>query len=433
MPSDSRTPDDAPTPLGIAWEQSSFAADRPIAVEVTFTAPEMDDDHVRRLPLNVGLSIDRSGSMSGEKLAAARRAAVGLVDGLADGERLAATAFDDTVIDVTPGVVLNDSTRERIRGRIHEIGAGGTTALFDGFARTAELVANGGAPGESDSWVIVLSDGMGNQGLTDPAAMRVHSGSLADRGIRTTTVGIGEDYEAAQLTALSDGGGGEFHHATNPGEIVEIVLGELRSLRATTVRDLRVSLTAHARRWRLLGGKQVQHGDRRDVRFDRVNGGRTVRAVALFWPTRDGVLPRVSTEAAWTDLDNGHRSVQASIEHAAAPDTRDIALAVRAANLWHASIVARALELNERGEHERAERFVRRARRDFKAYVAGLPGVGDLLESLRRIQDRVGSEWRTSAHREAYVMARKSLLVKDDLRSAKPASYVAALSVVEKR
>ena len=433
MPSDSHNRDHAQTPLGIAWEQSSFAADRPIAVEVTFTAPAIETDHVRRLPLNVGLSIDRSGSMSGEKLAAARRAAVGLVDGLEDGERLAVTAFDDTVIDVTPGVVLNDSTRAPIRSRIHELGAGGWTALFDGFIRTAELVANGGAPGESDSWVIMLSDGMGNRGLTDPGAMRVHAASLADRGIRTTTVGIGEDYAAAQLTALSVGGAGEFHHATNPGEIVEIVLGELRSLRATTVRDLRLNVTAHASRWRLLGGDQVQHEDRREVRFDSVTGGRTVRAVALFWPTRDRMLPRVSSHLTWTDRDNAHRSAHASIDDAGASAARDIDLAVRAAGLWHASIVTRALELNECGEHERAERFVRRARRDFKAYVAGLPGVADLLESLRQIQYRVGSEWRTSSHREAYVMARKSLFIKEDLRRFKPGTYVAALSIEVKK
>jgi Ca-activated chloride channel family protein len=225
------------TSLSIAWEQSSFAANRPITVEVSFTAPAMDDDGAERLPLNVGLSIDRSGSMAGEKLAAARRAAIGLVDGMEDGERLAAAAFDNTVIDITPSVRLSDNIRPRIRSRIHDISAGGSTALFDGFARAAELTAEGGRPGEADSWVIVLSDGMGNHGLTDPASMRVHAASLADRGIRTITVGIGEDYEAAQLTALSDGGAGEFHHASNPGEIVEIVLGEPRTPREHSPRS----------------------------------------------------------------------------------------------------------------------------------------------------------------------------------------------------
>ena len=422
-----------PIPLSIAWEQSTFAHNRPVAVEVTFTAPNIDEGIAPHLPLNVGLAIDRSGSMSGEKLAAARRAAVGLLDGLENGERLAATAFDSTVIDVTPSVRLNEDNRFRIRSRIHEIGAGGSTALFEGFARAAELTAEGGRPSETDSWVIVLSDGMGNQGLTDPATMRVHAASLADRGIRTITVGIGEDYEAAQLTALSDGGAGEFHHASNPSEIVEIVLGELRSLRVTTVRDLRVNFTAHANRWRLLGGEQVQEGDRREVRFDRVSGGRTVRAVALFWPTRDGKLPRVSTDAAWIDRDNRHCSADASINYADAQDTRDIDLAVRAAGLWHASIVARALELNEHGEHERAESFVRRARKDFTAYVAGLPDVSDLVDSLRKMEHRVGAEWRTASHRETYAMARKVMQAKFDLRDSSPESYVAALEIEKKK
>jgi hypothetical protein len=96
--------------------------------------------------------------------------------------------------------------------------------------------------------------------------------TIAEDGIRTITVGIGADYEAAQLTALADGGGGEFHHATNPGEIVEIVLGELRAMRVIATRDLRLRLTVRgARRWPLLGGDARQQGDRGRARFDRAS------------------------------------------------------------------------------------------------------------------------------------------------------------------
>jgi hypothetical protein len=235
------------------------------------------------------------------------------------------------------------------------------------------------------------------------------------RRIRTITVGIG-DYQAAQLTALSDGGAGEFHHATNPSEIVEIVLAELKALRVTTARDLRLTVTAHAGRWRLLGGEQHQHDDHREVLFRSVSSGRTIRAVALFWPTGNGPLPGVSVDATWCNHDKITRSSQLTLDATAAPATRDTELAVRAARLWHAAIIAHALELNEAGEHRRAESFVQRARRDFTVYVAGLPGVSDLIESLQQLAHRVGSEWRTTSHREAYVMARKAIMVKDDLR-----------------
>jgi Mg-chelatase subunit ChlD len=426
------TPVSNSIPLSIAWEESTFAHNRPVALEVTFTAPTIDEGAAPRLPLNVGLSIDRSGSMAGEKLAAARQAAIGVAESLRNGERLAATAFDSDVIDIAPSLALDDAVRARIAGRIREIHSGGSTALFDGFARAAELVASGGQPDESDSWVLVLSDGMGNHGLTDPAAMRVHAASLADRGIRTITVGIGDDYEAAQLTALAEGGAGEFHHATNPNEIVEIVLAELKALRVTSVRDLHITIGAHSPRWRLLGGEQYQHGDRRDVRFDRIAGGRTVRAVALFWPTGNGDLPRVSVDGSWTDRDGISQAGSMSVDAVEASRSRNIDLAVRAARIWHASIVARALELNEKGEHRRAESFVNRARRDFTVYVAGLPNVADLIDSLHQLAHRVGSEWRTTSHREAYVMARKGLMAREDLRAAKPSTFMDALRIDKK-
>jgi hypothetical protein len=238
------------TPLSFAIERGTPRAGRPIAVELTFTPPEPATVDRPRLPLNVGLSIDRSGSMAGEKLDAARRAAIGVVENLADREQLAVTAFDHDVVEVSPSVRLDATRRATIRERISRLEPGGTTALFDGFLRTAGLVATGASSGRSDNWTIILSDGMGNQGITDPPTMRRQAAAIAEDGIRTITVGIGADYEAAQLTALADGGGGEFHHATNPGEIVEIVLGELRAMRMIAARDLELRLTVRgARRW----------------------------------------------------------------------------------------------------------------------------------------------------------------------------------------
>lgn len=419
----------APQRLTVACEGRGASDGIPVAIEFTFSPPEAPaaERRVPRRPLNLALAIDRSGSMAGEKLRAARRAAIGLVDGLADGERLAAVAFDSEVTTIAESTSLTGASRDALRSRLLDMESGGTTALFDGFLRAAALAGNAGDAAECDSWTIVLSDGMGNQGVTEPKPMRMQASAIAEQGVRTIAIGIGSDYRAEQLTALADGGGGEFHHASEPGEIVEIVLGELRALRHVAARDLRMQLTVQgAERWLLLGGTSQQAGASGEARFDRASSGRPVRAVALVWPARGGAS--ATCNARW--IEDGQRPAFEGSGTALAqgPAHRDAALALRAARLWHAHIMTEALERNERHDYEAAVAWVRAAAGDFRRYVAGLPDTHDLLESLHELERRIGHQWESRSHREVFVMARKGLKGVYDLRADAPASYSQALS-----
>ena len=246
--------------------------------------------------------------------------------------------------------------------------------------------------------------------------MKAHAGELAARGIRTITIGIGAVYQADQLTALSTGGDGAFHHASEPGEISEIVLGELQALATATVHRLSLSLEVSGMaEWTLLGGHSEQSGTRGTVRFDRILAGHTARVVVLGRPT--GAIPTVQIHATW--LDEQLRPGSASLTSAAeqAPVERDLELARRAARLWHAHIVARALEFNERREYDRAVAFVQETRRSFRAYTKGLAGMEELNNDLCRLENRVGRCWGTLGHKEAYGLAEKRLRGKFDFRA----------------
>ena len=175
----------------------------------------------------------------------------------------------------------------------------------------------------------------------------------------------------------------------------------------------------------MIGGDARHHNGRVEARFDRVNSGRLTRAVLLLWPAPGDA--RVSADVTWLDQDQQRREARAELSLADAPYERDVELAVRTARLWHSHIVARALELNEGDEFEAAESWLRRWKRDFVAYVDGLPVAEELMDSFRQIEARVGRAWRTEGHREAYALARKTRYAKFDLRENAPETMGAAL------
>ena len=89
-----------------------------------------------------------------------------------------------------------------------------------------------------------------------------HVRALLQRGVITSTVGIGDGYDEELLGAIAGAGGGNLHDAGTAQEIAEIVLGELRQGRAALAErvTLRVSIPANLRA-EIVGGRQAGVGD----------------------------------------------------------------------------------------------------------------------------------------------------------------------------
>ena len=153
---------------------------------VRIVAPEDAGTGAERPPLNIGLAIDRSGSMSGPKLDRAREAARYCVRQLGARDRVSIVDFESEVRTVVRGRSVTDPAP--ILHAIGEIEEGGSTALFDGWTRSAEEVGSGFAA-DAVNRVILLTDGQANVGVTDPRAFERWAGELAGRGIETSTIG----------------------------------------------------------------------------------------------------------------------------------------------------------------------------------------------------------------------------------------------------
>ena len=94
-----------------------------------------------RIPLNLSIVLDRSGSMAGDKLAAARDAAALLVQRLHQDDTVSVVAYDDEVTTVAEPAT--GAAQAGLTSHIKSIEPGGSTNLSGGWLRGRELVASG--------------------------------------------------------------------------------------------------------------------------------------------------------------------------------------------------------------------------------------------------------------------------------------------------
>jgi len=158
-------------------------------------------------PRDLVLVLDRSGSMAGWKMVAARRAAARIVDTLTGGDRFAVLTFDDR-IDRPAGLpdgLVEASDRHRYRAVEHlaRVDARGGTEMVAPLRQALALVGGSRNGDARDAIVILVTDGqVGNE----DQLLRELSGDL--QRVRVHTVGIDQAVNAGFLGRLASVGGG---------------------------------------------------------------------------------------------------------------------------------------------------------------------------------------------------------------------------------
>lgn len=193
-----------------------------------------------RVPLNLSLVIDRSGSMAGDKIAYAKKAAQFIVDNLSPEDRVSIVQYDDIVEVLSPSAPVQN--KQELRQRIALMEARNMTNLSGGMLAGYEQVERT-KQARFVNRVLLLSDGLANHGITDPAVLQqLVQEKFRNAGIAVSTFGVGADFNELLMTSLSEYGGANYYFIESPDKIPGIFAEELRGLLAVVAQGVKMEI-----------------------------------------------------------------------------------------------------------------------------------------------------------------------------------------------
>ena len=177
------------------------------------------------------LVLDRSGSMSGEPLAAAKDSISRLVRQLAPHDCFGLVVFDDQAEVVIPPMLMANHAMEPLQRAIANIDTGGTTDLSAGYLLALrETKRSLASTKHTGATVLIVSDGHANGGITEPDRLKDVAAKALGNNIVTSTLGLGLGYDEVLLDAITRSGNGTHRFAPD----IDTAVKELQQ----TVTDL---------------------------------------------------------------------------------------------------------------------------------------------------------------------------------------------------
>ncbi|XP_053171456.1 inter-alpha-trypsin inhibitor heavy chain H3-like [Scomber japonicus] len=161
-----------------------------------------------RVPKNVVFVIDRSGSMSGRKIAQTREALVAILKDLHEQDHFALILFDDKIVTWKESLTkaIKKNVAEAI-AYVNELRDKGSTNINGAVLKAVKMLKNDRKqkklPERSVDMIILLTDGMPNHGVSDLPTIQENVRSAIGGNMSLFCLGFGNDVDYSFLDVMS--------------------------------------------------------------------------------------------------------------------------------------------------------------------------------------------------------------------------------------
>jgi len=297
--------------LGATVEAGVAAGGEPTLVRIGVATVDLGDEE--RPPANITFVIDTSGSMDiRERLGLVKASLALLVRQLRTDDTIAIVTYGDDadpVLAPTPVAAWRE-----IVDAIDSLQPGGSTNMEAGL-RTGYEQARDSFDPEALNVVVLASDGVANQGVTDADELTEAITQAGDEGVHLVTIGYGMgNYNDHLMEQLANQGDGFYSYVDTYAEAVRLFVTELTPTLTVVAAEAKIQVVFDSdvvARYRLIGyeNRELDDSDFRDDSVDagELGAGHRVSAVYeldLVDGTTDGAVAG-EVRLRWADPDTG--------------------------------------------------------------------------------------------------------------------------------
>ncbi|MBI3985927.1 MAG: VWA domain-containing protein [Lentisphaerae bacterium] len=223
------------------YRQLAVNQDHVLTLLVRVKSPGLSS--AKRKPANLGLAIDSSTSMHGEKLLRTKETIKQIIRHLASSDTLSLVAYSDVARIICEREPVLD--RNALNRRVDQIECSGGTNLSAGWLKAIDLVRVGAA-GYPINRVYLLTDGMANRGICDNSLLYRIGEAARKEGIATTTFGFGRDFNEDLLSTIAARADGRFYFIESADAMPAKFMEELEGLLSLCAQNIEVRVAPAA-------------------------------------------------------------------------------------------------------------------------------------------------------------------------------------------